>query len=76
MKNGMKGFFPKTYTAEFSLESIQARALYEYEGSSPDEMTLSEGQILTIVDRSDTDWWKCIRGDTIAMVPASYVQAI
>lgn len=54
--------------------AVKARALYSYEGNSPDELPFSEGDELTIVDRSETDWWKAEREGVVFIVPAGYLE--
>ena len=53
---------------------MKAKALYTYEGSSADELPFVEGDILTIVDRSEADWWKTEQGGVIFIVPAAYLE--
>ena len=54
--------------------AVKARALYSYEGNSPDELPFAEGDELTIVDRSETDWWKAEREGVVFIVPAGYLE--
>ncbi|KAI5983203.1 hypothetical protein EDD15DRAFT_2376760 [Pisolithus albus] len=56
VNDGRSGFFPQTYVQV--VEPVQATALYSYEGSSPDELSFTEGNALTIVDRLESDWWR------------------
>ena len=53
--------------------SATAHALYDYNGSNADELPFSEGDRLTIVDRSDADWWKAEQGGVVFIVPAAYL---
>ncbi|KAI0261797.1 hypothetical protein BC834DRAFT_925418 [Gloeopeniophorella convolvens] len=72
VNNGKAGFFPKTYVQ--ALESIKAKGLYDYPGGSPDELPFAEGDTLTIVDRSDADWYKAEKDGVIFIVPAAYLE--
>ena len=90
VKEGKSGFFPSTYVQELengrskysfirnqvtqSALSVKAKALYTYEGSSADELPFVEGDTLTIVDRSEADWWKTEQGGVIFIVPAAYLE--
>ncbi|KIM28843.1 hypothetical protein M408DRAFT_8613 [Serendipita vermifera MAFF 305830] len=71
---GKKGFFPHTYVQD--LEEVQAVALYAYQGTNPDEFSFQEGDKITIVDRSEEDWWKTEQGNQILIVPAAYLQLV
>ncbi|ELU37390.1 protein binding protein [Rhizoctonia solani AG-1 IA] len=63
-KTGTKGFFPLA----------KAKALYAYEGSNADELPLVEGDVLSIVDKSEADWWKAEKDGMIFIVPAGYLE--
>ncbi|KIJ10660.1 hypothetical protein PAXINDRAFT_172093 [Paxillus involutus ATCC 200175] len=72
VKNGKSGFFPQTYVQ--GVEQVHATALYAYEGTNSDELPFAEGDVLTIVDRSETDWWKAERDGLVFIVPAAYLE--
>jgi hypothetical protein len=48
--------------------------LYDYPGGSPDELPFSEGEEISIVDRSDSDWYKTEKDGVIFIVPAAYLE--
>ncbi|KIK20542.1 hypothetical protein PISMIDRAFT_682232 [Pisolithus microcarpus 441] len=73
VNDGRSGFFPQTYVQV--VEPVQATALYSYEGSSPDELSFTEGDVLTIVDRLESDWWRAERDGVVYAVPAAFVEA-
>ncbi|THH02546.1 hypothetical protein EW145_g6732 [Phellinidium pouzarii] len=72
VKGGKSGFFPSTYVQE--MENVEARALFSYSGGNSDELPFVEGDVITIVDRSDADWWKTEKGGVIFIVPAAYLE--
>lgn len=57
-------------------DAAKAKALYPYEGGSADELPFAEGDVLTIADRSEPDWWKTEKGGVIFIVPAAYLEVI
>lgn len=55
---------------------VTATALYPYTGSNPDELAFAEGDTLTVIDRSDRDWWKVEQDGLVFIVPAGYVEVV
>ncbi|KAI8078836.1 uncharacterized protein BX664DRAFT_380965 [Halteromyces radiatus] len=60
---------PTTTTTSTSL----LEALYYYEAQNDDELTIMEGDRLTIVEDSGDGWIKVRRGNDIGVIPANYV---
>jgi hypothetical protein len=50
--------------------------LYSYTGGNADELPFNEGDVLTIVDRAESDWWKAERAGVIFLVPAAYLELL
>ncbi|KAH7105277.1 Dbl homology domain-containing protein [Auriculariales sp. MPI-PUGE-AT-0066] len=53
-----------------------ARALYDYTAQNPDELSLTEGDTLTVIEQSDPDWWKIEHQGHVRVVPALYLEAV
>lgn len=53
---------------------VSAKGLYDYPGGSADELPFSEGDIISVVDRSERDWYKAEKGGVIYIVPAAYLE--
>jgi actin cytoskeleton-regulatory complex protein PAN1 len=64
-----------SYTAA-NISPVKARAQYAYEGSNAEELPFTEGDELTIVDRSDPDWWKAEQSGVVFIVPAAYLEVV
>ena len=58
-----------THTGAFR----RAVALYSYSAQGPDELTMSEGDVLDVVD-VEGDWIRARLHGASGMVPASYVE--
>ena len=54
--------------------AVKAKGLYDYPGGSADELPFSEGAVLSVVDRSDPDWYKAEKDGAIFIVPAAYLE--
>ena len=92
VSSGKAGFFPKTYVQDLeagkrshashsllfllTLFAVKAKGLYDYPGGSTDELPFSEGDVISIVDRSDSDWYKAEKDGVIFIVPAAYLEII
>lgn len=86
-----RGLFPKTYVEVVKpckspppfcvlqtsqLDSAKAKALYDYESGNSDELGFSEGDILSIVDKTEGEWWKAEKEGLVYIVPASYMEEV
>jgi actin cytoskeleton-regulatory complex protein PAN1 len=59
-----------------TVSSAKATAVYSYTGGNADELPFAEGDELSIVDKSDLDWWKAEQGGVIFIVPAAYLEVL
>ncbi|KIY46490.1 hypothetical protein FISHEDRAFT_75585 [Fistulina hepatica ATCC 64428] len=75
VSSGQAGLFPKAYVQEFT--PFKAHAMYDYTATNPDELSLSEGREVSVVDTTeDQDWWKVEEGGSVFIVPAAYVELV
>jgi actin cytoskeleton-regulatory complex protein PAN1 len=58
------------------MAGIHARATYPYETPNSDELSFAEGDVLSILDRSEQDWWKTEKDGVVLSVPASYLEVV
>jgi hypothetical protein len=56
--------------------AVDAKALYTYVGGTADELPFAEGDLLSIVDRSEGDWWKAEKDGVVFIVPAAYFEVL
>ncbi len=60
--------------AEDVQDGTMGIALYDFTGDAADELSVKEGEVLLVVDRSNEDWWKCRNQvGQEGVVPASYI---
>ncbi|KAH7916094.1 hypothetical protein BJ138DRAFT_996415 [Hygrophoropsis aurantiaca] len=58
------------------LDGESAIALYDFEGTSADELTVQEGEQLIIIEKEGEEWWKCRNEHGVeGVVPASYLES-
>merc|ERR550519_2731185 len=51
-------------------------ALYDYTEKSPREVSMKKGDLLTLLNSNNKDWWKVEVNDRQGFVPAAYVKKI
>lgn len=51
-------------------------ALYDYTEKSPREVSMKKGDLLTLLNASNKDWWKVEVNDRQGFVPAAYVKKV
>uniref|UniRef100_A0A8C9WAK5 Spectrin alpha, non-erythrocytic 1 n=1 Tax=Scleropages formosus TaxID=113540 RepID=A0A8C9WAK5_SCLFO len=51
-------------------------ALYDYQEKSPREVTMKKGDVLTLLNSTNKDWWKVEVNDRQGFVPATYVKKL
>ncbi|KAG5646618.1 hypothetical protein DXG03_002922 [Asterophora parasitica] len=64
------------HTAHSGDDGDIGTALYDFSADGDDELSISEGERLTILERDGDEWWKCrnAKGQE-GVVPASYIEA-
>ena len=56
---------------------VRARALYAFEAERDEELSLKEGDIVTVLDREDLDgWWEGELHGVTGFFPAQYTELI
>jgi spectrin alpha len=63
-----------------ALDSLGGRqcviALYDYVEKSPREVSVKKGDVLTLINSNNKDWWKVEINDRQGFVPAAYVKKL
>uniref|UniRef100_A0A6B2LIX1 SH3 domain-containing protein n=1 Tax=Arcella intermedia TaxID=1963864 RepID=A0A6B2LIX1_9EUKA len=74
---GKVGWFPASYVEEKDpfKKTIQAKALFNFIGKDDTNLSLQEGDVLVVLEKSN-GWWKGEKDTKIGWFPASYVNII
>ncbi|KAH3767941.1 hypothetical protein Pelo_32 [Pelomyxa schiedti] len=81
-KDGKVGIFPSSYVEETTAAAIgpvkfRVRAIYDYTGSSPSELSFKTGDDLDIVaDNLPGGWWRAVTQGKIGHIPSGFVQRL
>jgi len=52
-------------------------ALYDFTADGDDELSIAEGEQLTILERNGDEWWKCRNSKGVeGVVPGSYIEVL
>ncbi|KAJ3495894.1 hypothetical protein NLJ89_g10561 [Agrocybe chaxingu] len=64
------------YADPATLTGPIATALYDFTADGEDELSVTEGESLTVLEKDSDEWWKCrnLKGAE-GVVPASYLEA-
>ncbi|CAJ1077124.1 intersectin-2a isoform X3 [Xyrichtys novacula] len=56
------------------LPVCQVIAMYDYTAANPDELSFSKGQLISILDKTNPDWWKGETNGVTGLLPTNYVK--
>uniref|UniRef100_A0AAR2KW83 Intersectin 2a n=1 Tax=Pygocentrus nattereri TaxID=42514 RepID=A0AAR2KW83_PYGNA len=52
----------------------QVIAMYDYKAASEDEMSFLKGQLINVLNKDDSDWWKGELNGVMGLFPTNYVK--
>ncbi|XP_036604719.1 intersectin-2 isoform X5 [Trichosurus vulpecula] len=83
-KKRQKGWFPASHVkllgpgsergTPASQPACQVIAMYDYVANNEDELNFSKGQLITVLNKDDADWWHGEIGGVTGLFPANYVK--
>jgi serine/threonine protein kinase len=56
--------------------TFSAEVLYSFQGASTEELTLSAGAKVRVVDRVSPEWWRCEHDGQAGLVPSQYLRTL
>ncbi|MGH0129598.1 UNVERIFIED_CONTAM: hypothetical protein FKN15_012749 [Acipenser sinensis] len=87
-KKRQKGWFPGSHVKHLGAGSdkttpapmpaptpvCQVIAKYDYAAMNEDELSFSKGQLISVLNKDDSDWWKGELNGAAGLFPSNYVQ--
>uniref|UniRef100_A0AAY4ABZ7 Intersectin 2b n=1 Tax=Denticeps clupeoides TaxID=299321 RepID=A0AAY4ABZ7_9TELE len=84
-KKRQKGIFPANHVKLLGSNSVttspflpspvcQVIAMYDYTAANQDELSFSKGQLISVLDKSSSDWWRGELNGITGLFPTNYIQ--
>ncbi|GFN86286.1 growth factor receptor-bound protein 2 [Plakobranchus ocellatus] len=53
---------------------MEAKALWDFEATQPDEMSFRRGNVLSVISMEDGGWYKAVMGNRTGFIPSTYIK--
>eukprot|EP01117_Protostelium_nocturnum_P013261 TRINITY_DN4939_c0_g1_i2.p1 TRINITY_DN4939_c0_g1~~TRINITY_DN4939_c0_g1_i2.p1 ORF type:complete len:407 (+),score=117.10 TRINITY_DN4939_c0_g1_i2:70-1290(+) len=66
----------KSYSIEYPTEGEPYKAMYDYESTSEDELSVQTGDQVVVFMKHPSGWWMCEMNGKVGLIPSNFLESL